>query len=86
MSDKIFELEQKIMECWNVVEDINHVYEAVCEQDLTSDEIQNLLLGIKSLYQLKFNSTFNVFEDVCKEYHQARKGNINNPQEGSTND
>jgi hypothetical protein len=71
----IFDLEQSIMKCWNVVDDIDLLYRNVCDRStpFTEDEIANLLLGMKQLYQLKFEECFEQFEMMCKDYHQLRK-------------
>jgi hypothetical protein len=63
-----FDLEQQILECWKVTDEINLVYEAVMnKEEMTKDDIANLLLGIKSLYDLKFDRTFTTFEELIKE-------------------
>jgi len=74
MSD-IFDLEQSIMKCWNVVDDIDLVYKNVMDRQrpFTEDELANILLGMKQLYHLRFEECFSQFEDMCKEYHQLRK-------------
>lgn len=59
-----FDLEQNIQNCWNVVDDINLLCESVLERDLTKDEISNALLGMKTLYQLKFEKAFSDFENI----------------------
>jgi len=55
MSD-IFDLEQSIMKCWNVVDDIDLVYKNVMDRQrpFTEDELANILLGMKQLYHLRF--------------------------------
>ena len=58
-----FKLEQQILNCWNVVEDIRVVYTA--HQDLRQmsvDEISNVLMGLEHMYQLKFEALFDTFE------------------------
>jgi hypothetical protein len=63
-----FQLEQQIMNCWNVVDDLYTLFEEVCENDeLTQDQISNILLGLKELYQLKFEKLFRQFEQSIKE-------------------
>lgn len=52
------------MDCWGVVEDINIVYETHGEDN---DELANVLLGLKTLYQLKFERLFSTFEDCVKQ-------------------
>jgi hypothetical protein len=59
MTDR-FDLEQDIMKCWNVVEDLQNLYD--CE-DLTEDQQQNYLLGLIAIYEVKFNKLWNSFEN-----------------------
>ncbi len=67
-----FDLEQEIMECWNVTTDINDVYEYVMngtDGEPTTDErdrMSNILLGLSQLYELKFQRLFQTFEDCVK--------------------
>ena len=71
----IFELEQSIMQCWNVVDDIKLITRQVYDRPtpLTDDELGNLLIGLESIYHLKFEKCFNEFEAICREYHKFRK-------------
>lgn len=55
-----FDVEQGIMRCWSVVEDIEAVYNKT--DSLTMDQLQNVLLGMKELYQIKFEQLFDDFE------------------------
>jgi hypothetical protein len=57
-----FSLEQEILECWNVTKDIDLLLESVMEKDLTKDQICNILLGMKELYDLRFDKLFQTFE------------------------
>ena len=57
------ELEEHIMDCWRVVDDIKTVY--TVHQDigeLSVDEMSIILMGIEKLYCLKFQLLFEVFE------------------------
>lgn len=81
MSDKIFDLEQQIMNAWNVVDDIDMLYTYFGDDPTfaglsaqAEDEMMNLLLGVKSMYALKFEKLFETFEEVCREHH--RRGNL----------
>ena len=63
-----FDLEQEIMECWNITSDLQDVYRYVMEGDsemntVQRDKVANLLLGLSELYELKFNKTFRTFEE-----------------------
>lgn len=80
MTDKIFDLEQDIMSAWTVVDDIDLLYTYFGDDPKftglsaqAEDEMMNLLLGMKSLYSLKFEKLFNTFEHVCSQYHKRGK-------------
>lgn len=70
----LYNLEQPIMACWNITEDIDTLFKHVIEHDLTKDEISNVLLGLKALYDMKFQDLFDEFEAVTKEIHAAKTG------------
>jgi hypothetical protein len=72
---KIFDLEQEIMKAWHVVDDIDLLYENVIETGMSTGDIANVLLGLESVYNMRFQKLFNTFEDICKEYHAMRKEN-----------
>lgn len=62
-----FDLEQNIMKCWNVTEDIYLLYENVMEKELTKDQIANALLGLHQLYEMKFEKLFDNFETLVHD-------------------
>ena len=62
-----FDLEQNIMKCWNVTEDIDLLFENVMEKDMTQDEISNALLGLKTMYEMKFQKLWDNFETLIHE-------------------
>ena len=56
------------MKCWNVTEDVDLLYRTVLDgPEMTTDEISNALLGIKTLYEMKFNELFDTFEQLVHE-------------------
>lgn len=62
-----FDLEKAIMDCWCVCDDLNTVLEAVLDREATTDQISNMLLGMTTLYHVKFEKLFETFEEVsCK--------------------
>jgi uncharacterized protein YeeX (DUF496 family) len=65
MSDR-FDLEQQIMACWNITSDIDTLCEGVLESDMTTDQIANILLGMKQLYELRFDKMFRTFEQLIQ--------------------
>jgi hypothetical protein len=62
MTDR-FDLEQDIMKCWNVIEDLQNLYD--CE-GLTEDQQQNYLLGMITIYEVKFNKLWESFEHCVR--------------------
>jgi hypothetical protein len=66
MTDR-FDLEQHIMKCWNVTEDIDLLNYNVLEKDMSKDEISNFLLGLKTIYQCKFEDLFDAFGELIKD-------------------
>jgi hypothetical protein len=61
-----FDLEQDIMNCWQVVDDIKAVYH--CERLYDDEnEMQNALLGLFTLYQIKFDKLFGTFEEMVED-------------------
>lgn len=65
MKDR-FDFEQQLMECWHVVDDLDTLCEGVLEHDMPPDDISNVLLGMKTLYDLKFQKMFNTFEELVR--------------------
>jgi glycosylphosphatidylinositol transamidase (GPIT) subunit GPI8 len=71
MTKDRFDLEQEIMRCWNVVEDIKLLNTFVLENtpdgaQLTTDEISNYLLGLESIYELKFQQLWKTFSQTLQ--------------------
>lgn len=62
-----FDLEEKIMAAWNVVDDIKLISQAMSDKPMTEDEIANLLIGIEALYTIRFNDLFNTFEKLIEQ-------------------
>ena len=62
-----FDLEQHIMDCWNVVEDIKLISQVTDRREMSEDELANALLGLETLYQLKFERLFDTFSNLVSE-------------------
>lgn len=61
MTDR-FDLEQQIQDCWKVVDDVELVRKAWLDgEDFDEDSLTNSLLGISTLYKLKFEQLFSTF-------------------------
>ena len=67
MSDR-FDLEQQILDCWHLTDDLGLLFEHVMEsEELDRDKLSNIILGMKELYQLKFDRCFNTFETLVEQ-------------------
>ena len=83
----IADLEQHIMECWRMVDDVNLLYEQVMENDLHKDQdkLANALLGLCTIYEMKFEQVFNTYEKTLKpggpelRAEQQRQSNMDRP-------
>lgn len=70
--DSVRDLEQKILSCWSVTDELDVVASAV--EDGDKDEILNMLIGLKAIYSRKFEILFNTYEQALKELaHQAQQ-------------
>ena len=69
-----YDLEQQIMRCWSVCDDIQDLRKLRDERELTEDELDNYLLGLVSLYQVKFENLFTLYEQMLRE--QAAQKNL----------
>jgi len=70
MSHTRFDLEQQIMECWNVTTDLRRVTEYLLDAPLEpnrEDKIANMLIGMEALYEVKFDRCFRTFEKLLQE-------------------
>ena len=82
MKDR-FDLEQDIMYCRNIIDDIDMLYENVCDKfDMpaeTVDRIANILLGMKELYEMRFDRLDDTFCQAYKlnEYHTTEEPESN---------
>ena len=67
-----YDLEQELMSCWNVVDDLELLYDNIVNNtsnkfDMSADtehRLGNIVLGLKELYQMRFERTQNTFEQV----------------------
>jgi len=73
MASDRFDFEQQIQKCWLVTDDIYELAEGVLEHNLTTDQITNVLFGMKEMYELKFNKLWDMFETVMMELVRENK-------------
>ena len=63
-----FDLEQDIMNCWSIVDDIKELNRCMLDRrKLTEDEVSNYLLGLETIYQVKFERLFETFEMLIRK-------------------
>jgi hypothetical protein len=64
-----FDLEQQIMNCWHVVDDIKTLNQQLqdASSKMTEDQIANYLLGLETIYQVKFEQLFALFEQMIAD-------------------
>lgn len=62
-----FDLEQQIMRCWNITEDLDLLNKAVLEKDISRDNISNYLLGLSTIYEQKFEEMFDTFSQLVQD-------------------
>jgi len=66
---KMYDLERPIMDCWNIINDLETVFRQVGDGERmpTEDELMNALMGIRQLYDWKFEQLFDLYEAVMRE-------------------
>ena len=64
--EKLFVIEDRMMQCWNIVEDLETL-EYVAE----SEDLIPMIEGLKKLYQAKFERLQVSVEDVLRPYEAA---------------
>jgi hypothetical protein len=65
-----FDLEQQIMDCWQITDDLKVLTEYVLEhgeEALNIDTVANITIGLQQLYNLKFDKMFRTFEVLLKK-------------------
>ena len=71
MAQDRFDFEQQLLQCWRITDDIKDVSEGILEGDLNTDDAANILIGVRHMYELKFNKLWDMFEhpimDIVRE-------------------
>jgi hypothetical protein len=61
----LYDLEEQIMGTWNITSDLKTITEAIVENELSKDQIANMLIGLTELYEIKFDKMFRTFDAAC---------------------
>ncbi len=75
MKRDIFELEQEILHCWHITNDLRDVGEMFLEgyKDATPDNISNVSFALADVYNMRFEKMWRNFENITSEYWQMKK-------------
>ena len=66
MSDR-FDLEQNMLDIWKITDDLDLVCEYVLNNEkLDRDNIANALIGLKVIYNMKFEKMWSNFENLVR--------------------
>ena len=71
--DKNFDLEQAILRCWHICDDIEDMIAVIRQNDTLQEDIIQMLEGFRTVYHMRFERTFGIYEDVCHGLHQTRR-------------
>jgi len=63
MKDR-FHFEEDIYKCWHIVDDLKQLTEMVVDRDISTDDIANVLLGLHTLYDDRFEQLMENFESL----------------------
>ena len=61
-----FDLEQLILKNWEITTEIRHLRELISDGKPTQDQLENYLLGLETIYEVKFNKLWDCFEELCQ--------------------
>ena len=70
--DANFDLEQNILKCWNIVDDIRDTLNDLESGHMTQADAVSGLRAFADVYQLRFDRTFRGYEQVCQGLHELR--------------
>lgn len=65
------DMEQQILKCWEIGEDLMQM----AREHEDSDEIANQALGLKHVYEMRFNRLWYLYEQFVDAYYAERKLN-----------
>ena len=60
------DFEQDIYQCWHIIDDLKQLTEMVLDRDASTDDIANVLLGLQTLYDDRFEQLLESLEYILK--------------------
>jgi len=70
MTKTRFDLEDEIMKCWHITDDLDTVSDLVLDTNMDAedmDKLLNALIGMKTIYDKKFQKLFDTMETLIRE-------------------
>jgi hypothetical protein len=64
----IQDLEQDFLRCWEITQDLD----LLVEEFENNDEIGNRVLGLKNVYDMRFNKAWAVYEKLVVEHYKLK--------------
>lgn len=65
----IQDLEQEVLLCWGITEDLL----LLAQEHEDNDDFCNKVLGIRAVYEMRFNKAWNTYEKVVDEYYLLKQ-------------
>jgi hypothetical protein len=69
----IQDLEQEVLRCWEVTQDLD----LLAQEYEHDDDICNRVLGIKHVYDMRFNKAWDTYEKVVAEHYAGKPRKVN---------
>ena len=76
----LIDVEEKFMGTWNIIEDVKFIASILSDTDdfkdipwKDVDKLQNMLIGIQTLYNYRFSELNNQFNEMIAEIYRLRK-------------
>lgn len=76
MSNKVQDLEQEVLLCWGITEDLK-----LLANETDDEEMQNKILGIIQVYDMRFRAAWTTYENVVEEYYAWKPRAVNFDEE-----
>lgn len=62
-----YALEEKMFHCWHITNDIRTIVDKIDRDQISLEELGNVLAGVAQLADMKFNDMFDEFEKYVRE-------------------
>jgi len=72
MSNSLQDLEQEVLQCWGVTEDLKLFADEYKHCDV---DVYNKALGLAYVYDMRFNKAWDTYERLVEEYYSKKEKN-----------